>query len=109
MTPTGESVTPVITGFNPEWSPSGSRFLFERASQIWISSVDDTSGTRQLTSSSEFHFTPGWSPDESRIVYASSISGSEEIWTVNSTDGTGATQLTPNSDGESYYPNWSRH
>jgi Tol biopolymer transport system component len=109
MTPTGASVTPVLVGYNPEWSPSGTRFLFERASQIWISSVPDTSGTRQATSSAEFHFTPGWSPDESKIVYASSISGNEELWTVSSTDGTGATQLTPDGDGENYTPNWTRH
>jgi Tol biopolymer transport system component len=109
MTPTGASVTPVLVGYNPEWSPTGTRFLFERASQIWISSVPDTSGTRQVTSSAEFHFTPSWSPDESKIVYASSISGDEEIWTVSSADGSGATQLTPDSDGENYTPNWSRH
>ena len=109
MTPSGASVTPVLVGYNPEWSPTGSRFLFERASQIWISAVTDTSATRRLTSSSEFHFTPSWSPDESKIVYASSISGSEELWTVNTVDGTGVTQLTPDSDGENYTPNWTRH
>ena len=109
MTPAGESVTPVLVGYNPEWSPTGTRFLFERASQIWISSVPDTSATRQVTSSAEFHFTPGWSPDESKLVYASSVSGNEEIWTIHSADGSGATQLTPDSDGENYTPNWSRH
>jgi Tol biopolymer transport system component len=109
MTPAGASVTPVLVGYNPEWSPSGTRFLFERASQIWISSAPDTSGTRQVTSSAEFHFTPSWSPDESKIVYASSISGSEELWTASSADGSAATQLTPDSDGENYTPNWTRH
>ena len=109
MTPFGASVTPVLVGYNPEWSPTGSRFMFLRASQVWISSAPDTSGTRQVTSSAEFHFTPGWSPDESKVVYASSISGSEELWTVRTADGGGATQLTPDSDGENYTPNWTRH
>jgi len=109
MTPLGASVTPVLVGYNPEWSPTGTRFQFERGSQIWISSVADTSGTRQLTSNGEFHFTPSWSPDESKIVFASSVSGSEELWTVNTADGSGARQLTSNGNGENYYPNWTRH
>ena len=109
MSPSGGSVTPMLVGYVPEWSPTGTRFLFERASQLWVATAGDTSSARQLTSSSEFHFTPGWSPDESKIVYASSISGSEEIWTVSSADGSGATQLTPDTDGENYYPKWSLH
>ena len=94
-------------GYNPEWSPTGTRFLFERASQIWISSAPDR--RRRKVTSTPFHLTPGWSPDESKLVYASADSGNEEIWTVNSADGSGATQLTPDSDGENYTPNWSRH
>lgn len=109
MSPSGASVVPQLVGYNPEWSPTGSHFLFERASQIYIASPGNASSARQLTSSSEFHFTPGWSPDESKIVYASSISGFEELWTVSSVDGSGAAQLTPDANGESYYPNWSRH
>ncbi|MBA2685141.1 MAG: PD40 domain-containing protein [Gemmatimonadaceae bacterium] len=109
MTPSGGTVTPVLVGYVPEWSPTGTRFLFERASQIWIANAGDPLSARQLTSSREFHFTPGWLPDETKIVYASSISGNEEIWSVSSADGSGATQLTPDTDGENYYPKWSVH
>ena len=109
MTTSGGSVTPLVDGYNPEWSPTGTRFLFERSAQIWISESPTGSNVRQVTTDQNFHFTAGWSPDESKLVFASDSSGKEEIWTVNSADGTNATQLTPNSDGESWTPNWSRH
>jgi Tol biopolymer transport system component len=109
MTTSGGSVTPLVNGSDPEWSPSGSRFLFKRAAQIWISESATGSTVRQVTFDDHFHFTPGWSPDESKIVFASDSSGNEEIWSVNSADGGSATQLTSDSDGESWTPNWSRH
>ena len=109
MTTSGGSVTPLIAGYNPEWSPSGTGFLFLRASQIWISSTTDGSSVRQLTTDANLHLTPGWSPDESKVVFASSVSGNEEIWTVNAADGAGATQLTPDAQGESWTPTWTRH
>lgn len=109
MTSAGGSVTPLVAGYNPEWSPSGAGFLFLRASQVWISSTTDGSSVRQLTTDANLHLTPGWSPDESKVVFASSVSGSEEIWTVNAADGAGATQLTPDAQGESWTPTWTRH
>jgi Tol biopolymer transport system component len=109
MTSSGGSVTPLLVGYDPEWSPSGDGFLFLRASQIWISSTADGSSVRQLTTDPNLHLTPGWSPDASKVVFASSVSGDEEIWTVNAADGSGAAQLTRDDKGESWTPNWSRH
>jgi Tol biopolymer transport system component len=109
MTTGGGSVTPLVDGYNPEWSPTGTRFLFERASQIWISESATGASVRQVTTDANFHFTPSWSPDESKVVFASSRSGNEELWTVSSADGANAAQLTADSDGESWTPNWSRH
>jgi Tol biopolymer transport system component len=109
MTTTGGSVTPVVVGSNPEWSPSGSRFLFLRGSQIWIADNASGSSVRQVTSDAGFHFTPGWSPDESTLVYASSNTVNEEIWTAKSADGSAVTELTPDSDGDNFTPSWTRH
>jgi Tol biopolymer transport system component len=109
MTAAGGSVTPLVAGYNPEWSPSGTRFLFLRASQIWISESASASSVRQVTADPFFHFTPGWSPDESRLVYATSTTSNEEIWTINSADGDNATELTPDAEGDNFTPNWSRH
>jgi Tol biopolymer transport system component len=109
MTSLGGSVTPLVVGNNPEWSPSGSRFLFLRASQIWISTTTDGSSVHQVTADAFFHFTPGWSPDESKLVFATATTGNEEIWTVSSADGGTLTQLTPDSDGDNFTPSWTRH
>jgi Tol biopolymer transport system component len=109
MTAAGGSVTPLVAGYNPEWSPSGTRFLFLRGSQIWISESAGASSVRQVTADAIFHFTPGWSPDESKLVYATSSTSNEEIWTINSADGDGATQLTADADGNNFTPSWTRH
>ena len=109
MTPAGGSVTPLVAGYNPEWSPSGTRFLFLRGSQIWISESAGASSVRQVTADPFFHFTPGWSPDESKLVYATSTTSNEEIWTINSADGDSATQLTADADGDNFTPGWTRH
>jgi len=109
MTPTGDSVTPLVAGYDPEWSPSGTRFLFLRGSQIWISENAGASSVRQVTADVFLHFTPGWSPDESKLTYSTSTTSNEEIWTINSADGDSATQLTPDSDGDNFTPSWTRH
>jgi Tol biopolymer transport system component len=109
MTPAGGSVTPLIGGYNPEWSPSGTRFLFLRASQIWIAESAEASSVREVTADPFFHFTPGWSPDESKLLYATSTTSNEEIWTIASADGDNATQLTADADGNNFTPNWTRH
>ena len=109
ITPVGASVTPLVAGYNPEWSSTGTRFLFLRGSQIWISESAGASSVREVTADPFFHFTPGWSPDESKLVYATSTTSNEEIWTINSADGDSATQLTADPDGDNFTPNWSRH
>jgi Tol biopolymer transport system component len=108
MTPAGSSVTQLVAGYNPEWSPSGTRFLFLRGSQIWISDAG-ASLLRQVTADAFFHFTPGWSPDETKLAYVTSTTSNEEIWTIDSADGDNATQLTPDSDGDNFTPSWMRH
>jgi hypothetical protein len=42
-------------------------------------------------------------------VYATSSTSNEEIWTINSADGDGATQLTADADGNNFTPSWTRH
>jgi Tol biopolymer transport system component len=109
MTSTGGSVSPLVHGYDPEWSPSGSRFLFLRGSQIWIS--DDATGTsvRQVTTDANLHLTPGWSPDESKLIFASAPVLDEEIFTVASAGGTAPVALTLEADGDNFTPSWTRH
>jgi Tol biopolymer transport system component len=109
MTSTGDSVTSLVSGYNPEWSPSGSRFLFQRGSQIWISDDATGSSVRQVTTDANLHLTPGWSSDESKLIFASAPVLNEEIFTVASAGGTAPVALTLDADGDNFTPNWTRH
>ena len=109
MTSTGASVTPLLSGYAAKWSPSGSRFLFERGGHIYISETRTGSTVRQVTTETNYFVYPHWSPDERKIVFPGEIDGRLEIWTIKSADGGDAKQLTQETDGDNYSPSWSRH
>jgi len=96
----GLFVKPLVSGFDPAWSPSGTKFLFKRDGQIWISDTPDGTSVRQLTSFLSSYYTPSWSPDERTIIFTSYTQGSSEIFSVDATDGSGPHQLT-----SGYYQN----
>ena len=98
---------------SPSWSPNGQFltlswfrkygpgapgandiYLMDIASKQWV----------QLTNDGGRNDFPSWSPDGRHIVYQSSRSGSEQIWTMLA-DGTKVQQLTFN--GRNTQPNWS--
>jgi Tol biopolymer transport system component len=111
MTSTGESVTSLVPGSYPKWSPTGSRFLLERVGQIFISSDAIGSTVTQVTNDGADHFYPDWSPGESKLVFSSlADSGrSEQLWTVRSYDGGDAIALTRADGSFSSSPSWTRH
>jgi TolB protein len=102
----GALPTQLLTGISPTFSPDGKKILYSsinsdsKAHDIWLMNSDGTSRT-QLTSGDAEFLTPRWSPDSSKIVYASNKGLDEEreknfdIWMMNS-DGTNTTQLTTN-------------
>jgi dipeptidyl aminopeptidase/acylaminoacyl peptidase len=62
------------------------------STDIWI--VPSGGGTaRRLTSHPAHDRLPAWSPDGSRIMFASTRSGSQQLWMIHP-DGTGEKQLT---------------
>jgi Tol biopolymer transport system component len=66
---------------------------FERRNSLWIVPDGDPSRAKPLTSSKhEGYRVISWTPDD-RILYASSASGSRDIWIMNA-DGTNQKQLT---------------
>ena len=98
---------------SPSWSPNGmfltlswfrkygpgapgsnDIYLMDIASKQWV----------QLTHDGGRNDYPTWSPDGRHIVFQSSRSGSEQIWTMLA-DGTRVQQLT--FSGRNSQPNWS--
>jgi WD40 repeat protein len=66
----------------------------------------DGSELRQLTNDLARDRTPFWSPDGSRILFASDRSGKYEAWTIRA-DGSGLTQVTHLPDRPVLSPFWS--
>jgi Tol biopolymer transport system component len=117
---------------NALWSPDGSKILFESARvldgsdalspnfifNIWLINADGSGATSltKLTAPGTSNEEPVWSPDGSKIAFASfraldgsdSSNGVRNIWVMNA-DGSGATSVTKltaaNSDSDQ--PSWT--
>jgi Tol biopolymer transport system component len=104
--------------FAGRWSPNGDQILFvarsaeENHKAIWMVSADG-GPPKQLemtpacggpsTKPKEFGcYSPDWSPDGKKIIFARSDGNGESIYTVNA-DGTDLVEVT---DGEDDQPDW---
>jgi Tol biopolymer transport system component len=119
MTP-GETATRITTSnnsYDPSYSPDGRRIAFISGSktnssdEVWVMNADG-SGRRQVTKTSVAEQESAWSPDGTRLVYASNSFDVDrqtdlEIWTINA-DGSRRRQLTNNTSGlDETQPAWS--
>jgi dipeptidyl aminopeptidase/acylaminoacyl peptidase len=105
--------------YDPAWSPDGSRIAFvrnlTRDGKDHLFLVDPNgSDLFRLTHCGGFclgpgEFSPAWSPDGTHIAFASSASGSPDIYSIT-TDGTNDVErltFTMGSDGNEESPSWS--
>lgn len=111
-------VTATPIGLDFQWSPDGTRFLFQSSyedpanrgkdgtvsSAIYVMSVNG-SNQKRLTSINGIDGSPTWSPDGKRIAFSSNRHGSMDIFVMNS-DGNSLLRLTDNPANDTN-PIWS--
>lgn len=95
------------TPLSPAIAPRGNRLAYTAEIldvQIW--QVRPGEAPRNFGLSSGMDVTPQYSPDGTRIVFASDRSGFHQIW-ISDSDGGNPIQLTHFDEGDSGTPRWS--
>jgi len=101
----GEPRKLVDDGYNPNWSPDGTRFAFdssrEGSRRIWTASASGTIGSQLSSDASDLavHIRPAWSPDGRWIAYERQpgTQASAAALVVVAADGTQSFELTDGS------------
>jgi Tol biopolymer transport system component len=100
--------------YDPTWSPDGSKIAFgsNQSGSLEIWTMDAATGANlvQLTNdpSTRSKQGPTWSPDGRQIAFqVLSESYQDHIYTVNAADGSGLTDITPNTPSN-LTPDWQR-
>jgi Tol biopolymer transport system component len=115
MDPDGGNVVKITVGRrvnDADWSPNGRRIAFECGGyahkDICVIRSDGTR-LRDLTNSRRIDWSPSWSPDGSRIVWAPSTNTERrraDLWRMRA-DGTGRFRLTTTPRIDEYEPDWT--
>ena len=105
-TPVRLTNSPTIDKSRHAWSPNGLKIAFEGDGDIYVMHADG-SNQAKLTNApdnSVSNRNPAWSPDSSKIAFASNRNGDYDIYVIN-TDGSNPVDLTQNNAGD-YRPVW---
>jgi TolB protein len=121
----GENQRRITVGFNlnisPTWSPDARALVYTSYKQctagrgcapglpnIFVQHIYESLGPQELTSNSGQNFLPVWSPDGTRIAFASNRDqpGGSDIYVMNP-DGSGVKRLTTGRGVINITPTWS--
>ncbi|HIC16357.1 MAG TPA: amidohydrolase, partial [Gemmatimonadetes bacterium] len=94
---------PVQGIVSPAVSPGGDRVAFAALGDLWVMPIG--SDPIRLTNDAYVETDPAWSPDGSRLAYASDRSGELQVW-VHNVDSGEMRQVTDDGGG---VPVWSPH
>ncbi|MFT4842602.1 MAG: hypothetical protein ACJA0V_004435 [Planctomycetota bacterium] len=95
--------------------PDGVRVVFSRerfnddagSRELYLSTIDGSIAELRLTVNSDRDDDPVWSPDGSRVLYASQENGPSGLWVCSDTGGDGAPFLPTPSGFEDSQPDWN--
>lgn len=117
MDPDGGNVEIVVGGGNnslPRWSPDSSQIVYEhlvdRVADVFVVNADGSERTNLTRSRRVYDWSPSWSPDGRRIVWAPSPPGDffgyADLWWMRA-DGANETQITGTKRNDEYAPDWA--
>jgi len=107
-----KQVATVISGGTntyPSYSPDGKKVVFRRMigdmnSEVFVANADG-SDAKNVSNHMAFDGWPAWSPDGTKIAFASNRLANYQIWVMNA-DGT-EPSLLANTEGRATEPRWS--